>query len=107
MGDASKEAPKRAQEAATRALKREGSGGGDPYECRRKAEAEGLTPDVGAGHARCGQRLRRVAERGITTAFEPEAPEHQSHTLLEEKNMAEQTTLSGAGSLGGTTHGER
>jgi ElaB/YqjD/DUF883 family membrane-anchored ribosome-binding protein len=25
---------------------------------------------------------------------------------LEEKNMAEQTTLSGAGSLGGTTHGE-
>jgi hypothetical protein len=40
-----------------------------------KAEMEGLTPEkVSNSIQDVGQRLKRVAERGITTAFEPEGP---------------------------------
>jgi uncharacterized membrane protein YdfJ with MMPL/SSD domain len=39
----------------------------------QKAEQEGLTADgLSSGMQDVGQRLQRVAERGITTAFEPE-----------------------------------
>jgi hypothetical protein len=81
MGDASKEARRRAQEAAARGFET-AKGAADEIvtNVARKAEAEGLTPDGLAQSAQdFGQRLRRVAERGITTAFEPEpSPELQA-----------------------------
>jgi anti-sigma factor RsiW len=74
MGDASKEARKRAREAAARGFE-SAKGAADEIvtNVARKAEAEGLTPDgLAHGVRDVGQRLQRVAERGITTAFEPE-----------------------------------
>ena len=85
MGDASKEARRRTQEAATRGFEAaKGAAGEIVTNVARKAEAEGLDPDsLAQGMQDVGQRLRRVAERGITTAFEPEqAPEHQSHNTV-------------------------
>ena len=48
----------------------------------QKAKEEGLTPDgLADGMQEVGQRLQRVAERGITTAFEPEGSDDlQSHS---------------------------
>jgi hypothetical protein len=85
MGDASREARKRAQEAAARGLE-SAKGAADEIisNVARKAEAEGLTPDgLAQGVKGVGQRLQRVAERGITTAFEPEqSQEHQSQNTV-------------------------
>ena len=85
MGDASKEARKRAQEAAARGFEA-AKGAADEIvtNVARKAEVEGLTPEgLAQGVQDVGQRLRRVAERGITTAFEPEqSPEHQSQNTV-------------------------
>jgi len=50
-------------------------------EATRQAEAEGLTPEgVDAGAREIGQRLKRVAEAAVTTAFEPpeEGNDHQT-----------------------------
>jgi hypothetical protein len=85
LGEASKEARRRTQEAATRGFEAAKEVAGEIVtNVARKAEAEGLDPDsVAQGVQDVGQRLRRVAERGITTAFEPEqAPEHQSHNTV-------------------------
>ena len=47
---------------------------GDVYDTAvRQAEAEGLTPDALDDAAQdLGQRVRRVAESAVTTAFEPQ-----------------------------------
>jgi hypothetical protein len=85
MGDASREARKRAREAAARGFET-AKGAADEIltNVARKAEAEGLTPDGLARDVQdVGQRLQRVAERGITTAFEPEqSQEHQSQNTV-------------------------
>jgi hypothetical protein len=54
---------------------------GDIYdETTRQAEAEGLSPDALDRTARdVGQKLRRVAETAVTTAFEPAQENHQDH----------------------------
>jgi gas vesicle protein len=81
IGDASKEARKRAQEAAARGFEA-AKGAADEIltNVARKADAEGLTPDgMARGVQDVGQRLQRVAERGITTAFQPE--QSQEHPL--------------------------
>jgi hypothetical protein len=88
MGEASKEARRRTQEAAARGLEAaKGAAGEIVTNVARKAEAEGLDPDgLAQGVQDVGQRLRRVAERGITTAFEPDqAPEHQSQNTVGRK----------------------
>jgi hypothetical protein len=85
MGDASKEARKRAQDAAARGFEA-AKGAADEIvtSVTRKAEEEGLTTDgVAEGLQDVGQRLQRVAERGITTAFEPEqSKEYQSQNTV-------------------------
>lgn len=49
-------------------------------EATRQAEAEGLSPDALDRTARdVGQKLRRVAETAVTTAFEPAQENHQDH----------------------------
>ena len=85
LGDASKEVRKRAREAAARGFEA-AKGAADEIvtSVARKAEAEGLTPEGLARSAQdVGQRLQRVAERGITTAFEPEqSQDHQSQNTV-------------------------
>ena len=81
MGDASREARRRAAEAAARGFEA-AKGAADEIvsNVARKAEAEGLTPDgLARGAQDVGERLQKVVERGITTAFEPEqSAEHLS-----------------------------
>jgi len=56
----------------------------------RQAEAEGLTPDaLGRAAQDIGQRVRRVAESAVTTAFEPQDQLQQIPT--ERAIMADQT----------------
>jgi hypothetical protein len=46
-----------------------------------QAEAEGLTPDgIGSAAQDIGQRIRRVAETAVTTAFEPQQENHEPTT---------------------------
>ena len=50
-------------------------------EATRQAQEEGLTPDGIAKAAQdIGQRVRRVAETAVTTAFEPTQDDHQPST---------------------------
>jgi len=89
IGDASKEARKKAQEAAARGFEAvKGAADEIVSNVARKAEAEGLTPDgLAQGLQDAGQRLQRVAERGITTAFEPkQSQEDQIPTPVEGKD---------------------
>ena len=53
---------------------------GDVYDrTARQAEAEGLTPDaLGNAAEDIGQRVRRVAESAVTTAFEPQNSPRQN-----------------------------
>ena len=85
LGDASKEVRKRAREAAAEGFEA-AKGAADEIvtSVARKAEAEGLTPEGLARSAQdVGQRLQQVAERGITTAFEPEqSQDHQSQNTV-------------------------
>jgi ElaB/YqjD/DUF883 family membrane-anchored ribosome-binding protein len=85
MGDASKEARRRAQEAAARGFEA-AKGATDEIVANvaRKAEAEGLTPDgLAQGMQDVGERLQHVAERSVTTAFEPEQSQedHSQNTV--------------------------
>jgi hypothetical protein len=81
MGDASKEARRRAQDAAARGFEA-AKGATDEIVANvaRKAEAEGLTADgLARGAQDIGERLQNVAERAITTAFErDQSQERQS-----------------------------
>jgi hypothetical protein len=74
IGGASKSVKKRAQAAASQGLDTAKDAAGDVYDkVVRQAEAEGLTPDaLGDAAQDIGQRVRRVAESAVTTAFEPQ-----------------------------------
>jgi hypothetical protein len=81
VGDAAAAAKRRASEAASKGFDAAKGAAGEILEnVARQAGAEGLTPDKLDETARdLGQRVRRVAESAVTTAFDPEkAP--QSHT---------------------------
>jgi hypothetical protein len=81
IGDASTAVNRRAEAAASQGLDTARNAFGEVYdETTRQAEAEGLTPDGMARTAQdLGQRVRRVAERAVTTAFEP-TQENQPNT---------------------------
>ena len=81
VGDASSAVKQRAQDAASQGLDAAKNAAGQVYdEVTQLAEAEGLSPDGIAKAAQdIGQRVRRVAESAVTTAFEPE-PEHPQPT---------------------------
>jgi hypothetical protein len=74
IGGASNAVKKRAQAAASQGLDAAKDVAGDVYDkAARQAEAEGLTPDaLGDAAQDIGQRMRRVAESAVTTAFEPQ-----------------------------------
>jgi hypothetical protein len=74
IGDASNSVKKRAQAAASQGIDAAKDAVGDVYDkAVRQAEAEGLSPDaLGNAAQDIGQRVRRVAESAVTTAFEPQ-----------------------------------
>jgi hypothetical protein len=80
VGDASNAVKRRAQDAAAQGLDAAKSAASELYEqTTRQAEAEGLGPDGLSKAARdVGQRIRRVAEAAVTTAFEPSQQNQQS-----------------------------
>jgi hypothetical protein len=74
IGGASSSVKRRAQAAASQGIDAAKDVAGDVYDkAVRQAEAEGLTPDaLGNAAQDIGQRVRRVAESAVTTAFEPQ-----------------------------------
>jgi hypothetical protein len=82
VGEASTAVKRRAQDAASQGFDVAKNAVGEVYdEAARQAEAEGLTPDeIGNAAQDIGQRLRRVAESAVTTAFEPPQPKQQPST---------------------------
>jgi hypothetical protein len=82
VGDASNSVKRRAEAAASQGLNAAKDAVGEVLdEAARQAEAEGLTPD-GLGNAAqdIGQRVRRVAEAAVTTAFEPAQDTNQENS---------------------------
>ena len=73
VGEASNAVKRRAQDAASEGLDVAKNAVGEVYEqASRQAEAEGLTPGgIGKAAQEISQRVRRVAESAVTTAFEP------------------------------------
>lgn len=73
---------RRAQDAASQGFDVARNAVGEVYdEATIQAEAEGLTPDgIGNAAQDVGQRLRRVAETAVTTAFEPQQENHEPTT---------------------------
>jgi F0F1-type ATP synthase membrane subunit b/b' len=80
IGDTSDSVKRRGQAAATQGFEAARNTVGEAYEeATRQAEAEGLDVDGFGRAARdLGQRVRRVAEAAVTTAFEPPQEEHPS-----------------------------
>jgi hypothetical protein len=74
VGDASGEIKSRVRDAASTGIAAAKDVAGGLYEdVARRAEEQGLTPDrLGAAATDLGQRVRKVAEAAVTTAFEPE-----------------------------------
>ncbi len=74
IGETSSSLKRRAQAAAAQGIDAAKGAVGDVYDRTvRQAEAEGLTPDaLGAAAQDIGQRVRRVAESAVTTAFDPQ-----------------------------------
>jgi hypothetical protein len=74
VGDASGEIKSRVRDAASTGIAAAKDVAGGLYEdVARQAEDQGLTPDrLGAAATDLGQRVRKVAEAAVTTAFEPE-----------------------------------
>jgi hypothetical protein len=74
IGGASTAVKKRAQAAASQGIDAAKDVAGDVYDkAVRQAESEGLSPDaLGNAAQDIGQRVRRVAESAVTTAFEPQ-----------------------------------
>jgi hypothetical protein len=71
VGEASATTKRRAQEAASQGFEAAKGAAGEIIEnVARQAGAEGLTPDGSAKDV--GQRVRRVAESAVSTAFDPE-----------------------------------
>ena len=79
VGDASSAVKRRAQSAASQGFDTAKNAVGEVVdEATQQAEAEGLTPEgIGKAAQEIGQRVRRVAESAITTAFEPEHKDYQ------------------------------
>jgi hypothetical protein len=82
VGDASTAVKRRAQAAASQGFDAAKNAVGEVYdEATLQADAEGLTPDgIGNAAQDIGQRVRRVAESAVTTAFEPTQENHQPST---------------------------
>jgi hypothetical protein len=83
VGDASNAVKRHAQAAASHGLDVAKNAVGEVYdEAARQAEAEGLTSNgIGKAAQDLGQRVRRVAESAVTTAFEPaQENNHQPST---------------------------
>jgi hypothetical protein len=74
VGEASEAAKNRARDAASRGFDATKGAAGEILEnAARQAGAEGLTSDgLDTAAKDIGQRVRRVAEAAVTTAFEPE-----------------------------------
>jgi hypothetical protein len=74
IGGASSSVKRRAEAAASQGIDAAKDAVGDVYDkAVRQADAEGLTPDaLGNAAQDIGQRVRRVAESAVTTAFEPQ-----------------------------------
>ena len=81
-GGVSDEVKRRAQNAVSQGLDAAKTAAGEVYdEASRLAEAEGLTPrGLSEAAQDIGQRVRRVAESAVTTAFEPEQENPQPRT---------------------------
>jgi hypothetical protein len=81
VGGTSNAVKRYANSAAAQGLDVARNAVGEIYdEATRQAEAEGLSPDALDRTARdVGQKLRRVAETAVTTAFEPAQENHQDH----------------------------
>ena len=81
VGDTSDMAKRRAQTVASQGFDAAKGAVGEIYnETARQAEAEGITTDgIGEAAQDIGQRVRRVAEAAVTTAFEPSEENHQPH----------------------------
>jgi len=79
VGDASNAAKRRAQTAASQGFDTAKNAVGEVVDdATRRAQEEGLTPDDIAKAAQdVRQRVRRVAETAVTTAFEPTQDDHQ------------------------------
>jgi len=79
VGDTSAAAKQRVQAAASEGLNSAKTAIGEVFdEASRQANDEGLTPeDFGRAAQDIGQRVRRVAEAAVTTAFEPADDDHQ------------------------------
>jgi hypothetical protein len=79
VGDTSDAAKRRTQAAAAQGFDAARGAVGEIYEeTARQAEAEGLTTDgIGKAAQDISQRVRRVAEAAVTTAFEPSEQDHQ------------------------------
>jgi hypothetical protein len=92
VGDASTAVKRRAQAAASQGFDAAKNAVGEVYdEAILRVDAEGLTPDgIGKAAQDIGQRVRRVAESAVTTAFEPTQQNHRPSTHGE-TDMADQT----------------
>jgi hypothetical protein len=79
VGDTSSAAKRQIQAAASKGLDTAKTAVGEIYdETTRQAEAEGLTTEgIGKAAQDISQRVRRVAEAAVTTAFEPSEENHQ------------------------------
>jgi hypothetical protein len=80
IGETSNSVKRRGQAAASQGFEAARNTVGEAYEeATRQAEAEGLDVDgLGRAARDLGQRVRRVAETAVTTAFEPPQEEHPS-----------------------------
>jgi hypothetical protein len=83
VGDASTAVKRRAQTAASQGFDTAKNAVGEVVDeaTRQQVQDEGLTPDgIGKAAQDIGQRVRRVAETAVTTAFEPTQDDHQPST---------------------------
>ena len=82
VGDASSAAKRQIQTTASKGFETAKTAVGEIYdETFRQVEAEGLTPnDLGTAAKDVVQRVKRVAEAAVTTAFEPLHENHQPKT---------------------------
>jgi hypothetical protein len=80
IGETSNSVKRRGQAAASQGFEAARNTVGEAYEeATRQAEAEGLDVDgLGRAARDLAQRVRRVAETAVTTAFEPPQEEHPS-----------------------------
>jgi hypothetical protein len=80
VGDASTAVKRHAQTAASQGFDTAKNAVGEVVdEASQQAREEDLTPDgIGKAAQDIGQRVRRVAETAVTTAFEPTEDDHQS-----------------------------